>query len=161
MKKLLVNTAIILALTATSGFAASQIQQTADNKQISKQEMVKKIESEREAILAKLPADKAAMVRAAFVDIKNAGKDSYKQSKALREELKTILKADKFDAALYTKKSAELKAIYEKKAAVKQKKLIELASQFNAEERAVLDDVFTGMRHKKFNKTSAEHKKCD
>ena len=94
-----------------------------------------------EAALAKLPAEKAELVKSTFKEMRTERKANKQAHKSEREVMKQILTAPEFNRAAFVGKAQELSA---KHGAMKVKgaeKIANLATQLNQEERKILAEM--------------------
>lgn len=105
-----------------------------------------------EAALAKLPDEKAALVKRHFKEMRaehRANRESYEKH---RDEMKALLTASKFDKQAFVAKAKELASKHSSLKVKGAERLADLASKLNQEERKVLADILPKHGHKKGHK---------
>ncbi len=100
-----------------------------------------------EEALAKLPADKAELVRKSMEQGREEGQAEREKLKKLFTEQKAIMTAPKFDKAAYVAKSKEINAAFATVQAKRTERIADVASQLTQEERQVLAEARKGGRH--------------
>lgn len=130
MKQFLATTALVLSLAAAPAFAETK---GADRHAEGKARV--------EAAIAKLPADKAALVKTYFETQKTNGKASFEQTRALRKEMREMLTAPQFDKEAYLAKSRQVQELQAKSQSDRAQALADVASKLNQQERAALMDA--------------------
>jgi len=93
--------------------------------------------------LGKLPADKEMLFHQTMRGVWEATKDIHEQIKGLEEEIKTILTASEFKAALYLQKTSRLRELHNTIRGKMDEAMAKLASQFTAEERGILAELIS------------------
>jgi uncharacterized membrane protein len=91
--------------------------------------------------LWQLPADKEMLFHQTMRGVFDATKDMRDQMKGLEDEIKTILTASEFDAALYLKKMSALRELNNTIRGAMDEAIANLADQFTAEERRTLAEL--------------------
>lgn len=129
MNKLLTAAALALAI-AVGGFTVS----SADDH---KSGFPKKFEEK----ISKLPKDKQELVKKSFEEGKAERKANWEKAKTLREEVKTILTAEKFDKDAFLAKSKEIAALKAESQTKGAERFADLASKMNVEERKILAEI--------------------
>ncbi|MFO1242651.1 MAG: periplasmic heavy metal sensor [Rickettsiales bacterium] len=102
-----------------------------------------------EAVLAKLPKEKADLFRTTMEGLKSDREASRAESKKLHDELEAILTAPTFDKAAFLAKSKEIAAHRDAKRAKFEEAIASIAGQYTQEERKMLVDAMPkrGMHH--------------
>lgn len=94
-----------------------------------------------EAVLEKLPKEKADLFRATMKGLKEDRQASREQHKKLRGELEAILTAPTFDKAAFLAKSKEIAALRDAKRQKFEEAIASIAGQYTQEERKMLVDA--------------------
>ncbi len=97
-------------------------------------------------ILNQLPQDKEMLYHQTMRSLRDNNQQGFEQARALHEELVNILKAKTFDETAFKRKSDEVFELRNKRREAMQNAMIDLAKQFNQEERAVLSQILPGPR---------------
>jgi len=135
MKKLLATSLMVLTLGANTAFAeAPEGKGTGGGWEARKAEM--------EATLAKLPKEKADLVRASMEKQREAGKDRREKVRTLFKEAQDIMTADKFDKQAYLAKMKEINDLQTASHQARAESIADVASQLNADERRIMADTF-------------------
>lgn len=153
MKKLLATTAMVLMLSSIPALAEDG--DKAPPSEGGSHHMMEKMEKwkeRQEAMLSKLPADKAALVKKMQDELRDARKENRGQCKALRDEAKALLTAEKFDKSAYLAKLAEIQEKHAANYKARDEKIADLAAGMNAEERKVIADLFASHKMKMHHK---------
>ena len=93
--------------------------------------------------LEQLPANKEMLFHQTMRGVFEATKDIHEQIKGLEAEMKTILTASEFDAALYLKKTSTLRELHNTIRGTMDEAMAKLATQFTAEERGILAELIS------------------
>lgn len=93
--------------------------------------------------LEQLPANKEMLFHQTMRGVFDATKDMREQMKRLEEEIKTLLTASEFDAALYLKKTSTLRELHNTIRGTMGEAMAKLATQFTVEERAILAELIS------------------
>ncbi len=96
-----------------------------------------------------LPDDKAKLFRESMEKARTQNAGLMEKARALREEQKALLTAEKFDKAAYLAKSKEIGAVYTTISQNKHEAFASVAAQFTPEERKALAKSFHKGRHGK------------
>ncbi len=94
-----------------------------------------------EAALAKLPADKATLVKDSMQKNRENGKAMHEKIRALHDQEKSLLLAPSFDKSAYLAKSAEISKLHDQQQAARSASMADVASKLSAAERKVLVDA--------------------
>lgn len=97
--------------------------------------------SSRQELLAQLPADKEMLFHQTMREAREKASEIRAQIKALREEIKGILTADRFEEALFREKTNSLEMLRGKMRATMEEAVVKLAKQFTADERKILAEL--------------------
>jgi len=136
MKKLIATTAIAIAMIGTATFACAEHHGRPHDGP----------PPHVEEALAKLPKDKAELVRNTFKSLHESRKSDWEQFKKNREEMKALLVADKFDKAAYMAKAKEVDVLHSAKKLKFHETMAELAEKLTVEERKILQEAMPGKR---------------
>ncbi len=129
--------ACILTLSLASSAIAQQPLQTqygADQRKA----MGEKRKEAMEKKLAKLSPEKAAMVRKSREEMRAANRPKYEEMDKLREEMRSLLKAEPFDKEAYLAKAKRMGDIRHELDLKRSENMAATASKLTAEERAIL-----------------------
>jgi uncharacterized membrane protein len=97
--------------------------------------------SSRQELLSQLPADKEMLFHQTMREAREKGAAIREQIRTLREEIKNILVADRFDEALFRGKKKSLGALLSQMRANREAAVVTLAKQFTADERKILAEL--------------------
>ncbi len=97
--------------------------------------------SPRQELLSQLPADKEMLFHQTMREAREKGAAIREQIRTLREEIKNILVADRFDEALFRGKKKSLGALLSQMRANREAAVVTLAKQFTADERKILAEL--------------------
>lgn len=97
-----------------------------------------------EAVLAKLPKEKADLFRTTMDGLKEDRVASKEQWKKLKGEMGAILTAPTFDKAAFLAKSKEIAALRDTKRVKFEEAIASIAGQYTQEERKMLVDAMPG-----------------
>lgn len=92
-------------------------------------------------LLAQLPADKEMLFHQTMREAREKASEIRAQIKALREEIKGILTADRFEEDLFREKTNSLEMLRGKMRATMEEAVVKLAKQFTADERKILAEL--------------------
>ncbi|MCK4785834.1 MAG: periplasmic heavy metal sensor [Desulfobacteraceae bacterium] len=92
-------------------------------------------------LLAQLPADKEMLFHQTMREAREKASAIRAQIKALREEIKGILTADRFEEDLFREKTNSLEMLHGKMRATMEEAVVKLAKQFTADERKILAEL--------------------
>lgn len=138
MKKLVATTALILSLATSSVVMAGHHE--------GRYEAYK---AKMETALKSLPAEKSALVRNTFEDIRTTRKNNWEAKKANHEALRAMLSAQTFDKQAYLAKANDITRQSSADKLAMHEKIANLAAQLSPSEREVLVDI---MPHKSGHK---------
>lgn len=106
-------------------------------------------QQQRMALFQQIPEEKREIIKALMQKLKAQHQGQREKVKSLREESKSILLADTFDAAAFQKNASELHQLKSNLHATRTNLIIDIASQLTAEERKIVAEFFKmrGPRH--------------
>lgn len=91
-----------------------------------------------EAAIAKLPAEKAEMVKETFDEMREERKALWKTHKAEREEMKSLMVAPEFNKSAFVSKAEKMAEKHKVMKVKKANRIADVATQLNQEERKIL-----------------------
>jgi uncharacterized membrane protein len=94
-------------------------------------------------ILGQLPAEKEALFHQTMRDAWEATANIREQIKTLEAEIKGVLTATEFNEALFLEKAKSLQSLHGIEREIMDQAMADLASQFAAEERAILAELIS------------------
>lgn len=134
MKKTFIASLMVLALAA----GASNAETTATTPVTAQS----KFESHKQELISKLPKDKAELLKKSQEAQKAKSEEISTKIKALRKDMRGLLKEDTFNKDAYLKKAAEITKLESEKFTNRAEAVAELASKFTVSERKVLIGAF-------------------
>jgi uncharacterized membrane protein len=93
--------------------------------------------------LGNLPADKEMLFHQTMRGVRDAAKSIHEQIKVLEAERREVLTASEFNAALFLEKTRALQDLHRMVMVAMDQAMANLASQFTAEERAILAELMS------------------
>jgi uncharacterized membrane protein len=104
--------------------------------------------AQRFELLAQLPEEKEALFHQTMREAREKGYELREQMKVLREEIKDIITADRFDEDLFREKADRLEQLQMERHATMEEAIVILARQFTADERTILVQLLPGKKNK-------------
>jgi Spy/CpxP family protein refolding chaperone len=151
MKKLLATSAFVTVLTVSSfALAQSAAIGTATNAAATQGDQQNDGEKHHgwHNNGAKLSDSGKALMVQTMKDVKEKTEEISKDEKPIREELKTIVKADKFDSKAYEEKWKSLQKLQDKKSDLRTEAMVALLSKLDVKDRTAWAERFAGRNHK-------------
>jgi hypothetical protein len=101
-----------------------------------------KYENRKQEALAKLPRDKADLLKKAVADEKAKSQNANLKIKVARKELRGLLTTEPFNKDAYLKKAAEVTKLESEKFTARAEAIAEIAPKFSATERKIISSAF-------------------
>ena len=116
-----------------------------------------KHKKERQGLIEKLSKDKKSLFKSAMGQVHKEKEKLHHEKKALHAEMKDLMSASTFNEAAFTKKVEKIQTLNQQKQKSYYQAMLNLAKQFNKEERGILSEFMVSKDYK--GKHKCKHKK--